>query len=59
MMDGYEFPALDELFTPYDKLDVPQKPRINFVASILDLKILKNISYIVIKINISIYSGDL
>ena len=59
VIDGYEFPIFDELFISYDKLDIPQKPRISPVASTLGLKILENALCIVIRIGINIYSGDL
>ena len=58
MIDRYKLSAFDELLTPYNELDVPQKPRISPVVSTLNLKILENILYIVIGIDINIYSGD-
>ena len=58
MVDGHEFPALDEFFILYNELDTPQKPRISPVAFTLSLKIPENTPYIVTKTNINIYSGD-
>ncbi len=58
VVDGHELPALDELLTPYDELDAPQKPRISPVASTLGLKIPENAPCIVTGTGISIYSGD-
>ncbi len=58
MMDGHKLPALDELFTPYNELDAPQKPQISSVASTLSLKIPKNTFYIVTRTSINIYSED-
>ncbi len=58
VIDGYELLVFNELFIPYDELDIPQKPRINPITSTLDLKILENAPCIVIRIGINIYSGD-
>ncbi len=58
MVNRYKFSVLNKLFIFYNKLDTPQKPRINPIVSTFGLKIFENIFYIVTKTGINIYSRN-